>query len=109
MHPFQMLLSLWCSDVGVTRQQYLALREVLLTLDDISILKQLPRDISTLKRAARRQVSILPVQRRKIPVTPDKMPTLSRSQRGLYESTMRYLYFIDPTPLLSKLLLSPQF
>lgn len=109
MPAFHALLALWCSTVGISRTQYSALLEILRTLKDITPITDLPNDITTLKKTLHGQIDTLPVLRRKIPVVAAKLPTLSLSERKLYDSSMRYIYLIDPVALLVRLVQSPQF
>jgi hypothetical protein len=109
MEPFHLLINFWFDDAGISRRQYSSLLEILCTLEDTGPIHRMPKDFETFKKRFQGQFSILPVRHRKIPVVPSKLPTLSPAEKRLAESAMREIYFIDPIPLISRLLRSPEF
>ena len=109
MRPFHMLLGIWCSDCGVSRTQYAALRELLQTLTDFSPIRTLPECLSSLKKNLRGQFEIIPIRRTKIPVVSTKLPTLSAAEKRLAATTGQWMYFFDPVPLFLKVIQTPGF
>lgn len=107
--PFHLLLSLWCMNSNISRQQYMSLREILCTLQDTALVQSLPLSYKTLRQACKGQFPILPIQKYKIPVITSKMPTLSAAEKKLAQSTSVWLYYLDPVILVSALVRSPIF
>jgi|SRR5882762_9700280 len=80
---FALLLSVWCEDVEVSRQQYASLLEILHSIPDTTSIHCLPRSLSTLKRNFREQFPILPLRKKQIPIISGKLPTLSAAEKSL--------------------------
>lgn len=106
---FHLLLGLWCIDTKISRSQYQALVELLQTLKNISPISSLPKSLTTLKSNCKGQIPQIPLRRVKIPVIPEKLPTLSAADRILARATATWMYILDPVILLSTLIKSSQF
>jgi hypothetical protein len=106
---FALLLSVWCEDVGVSRQQYASLLEILHSIPDTTSIHRLPRSLSTLKRNFREQFPILPLRKKQIPIISGKLPTLSAAEKSLVQSATCWIHFQDPIALLESLARSQTF
>lgn len=103
---FQMALGLWYQDASITRQQYSSLLEMLALLQDPAQVKTLPKSIKTLRRKTHSRLPFMKVQKQRIPLIAAKLPTAGRA----FSSTpMDWLYWFDPSYLISTLLASEQF
>ena len=106
---FALLMSVWCEDVGISRQQYESLLEILLSIPNTSAIRRLPRSLSTLKRNFKEQFPILPLRKRQIPIMSGKLPTLSAAEKNFVESATCWMHFQDPIALLEGLARSQTF
>ena len=109
LEAFSMLMALWFEHVGVSRNGYAALLQILLMLESIDPIKALPKTLDLLKQQFKGQFPLLPMRRKKIPVVSTKLPTLSAAERGLVNSATCWLHFQDPIALLTNVARSPKF
>jgi len=100
-NKFEMALGLWCEDVGVSREQYKSLREILLLLQqDPTAAGKLPKSIKTLKRHVNGQLPLLPMRKKEIPLLDDKLPTQSAlAKKGDDKVPTETLFFFDAKKL----------
>src|SRR5216117_22080 len=103
MNDFVFMMGLWCQQTGISRQQYCGLLQVLKLLKDISPISLLPLKLSTLKMNVQAQLPLLALHQKQIPVLSAKLSTLSAADKKLISSSMSWMYFIDPIPLIRSL------
>jgi hypothetical protein len=101
---FEMALGLWCENIGVSREQYKSLREILLLLQqDPTMASNLPKSLKTLKRHVNGQLPLLAMRKKDIALSDEKLPTQtaltkSKGDRKPREIT-EPLFFFDAKAL----------
>ena len=103
---FQMALGLWCQDAAIARQQYSSLLEVLALLQDTAQVQALPKSIETLCRKTQSRLPLMKIRKQRIPLVTAKLPTAGRAFSSM---PMDWLYWFDPTYLISTILSSEEF
>lgn len=94
---FETALGLWATNVGISRTEYTGLREILHLLPHRDT-GALPGSLTTLKRRLNRQLPLLDMRTKDIPLIREKLPTdtATRKARGVDEVPHETLHFFDP-------------
>jgi hypothetical protein len=111
MDEFCFALGIWCQQNHISKHQYISLVEVLSLLNDVGTIKKLPKDFFTLKKNTAAQLPLLPIQRQKVSLAPEKLPTMAPLEKrtGLTSSLpTTWAYWFDPRALFSSILSSPK-
>ena len=94
---FETALGLWATNVGISRSEYTGLREILhLVLHRDT--GALPGSLTTLKRRLNRQLPLLDMRTKDIPLIREKLPTDTATCKacGVDEVPHETLHFFDP-------------
>lgn len=107
--PFKYALGLWCIDAGISRTQYIALREVLSLLknntDTAFELENLPKRIDQLKEHTKAQLPRLELRKADIKLQAEDLPSSVRGQHVTREPK-EPLVFFNPDDLIRRILSS---
>ena len=97
MPKFEVAFGLWASTVGISRNEFTSLREILGMLDNAQF-QSLPASLPTLKRRLNRQLPLLDMRTKEIPLIPENLPTetATRKAQGVDKIPHETLHFIDP-------------
>ncbi|KAN0073507.1 hypothetical protein V8E54_008727 [Elaphomyces granulatus] len=100
MSQLEMALGIFADNTGMSRTEWAALRQIL-TLVDHSMIQRLPHSLTMLKRHLSRELPLLPMRKKSIPLA-EKIATekaLPKSIQTEGDTPMKDLYFFDPTRL----------
>jgi hypothetical protein len=101
MSQLEMALGIFADNTGMSRTEWAALRQIL-TLVDHPMIQRLPNSLTTLKRHLSRELPLLPMRKKSIPLAAEKIATekaLRKSIQTEGDTPMEDLYFFDPTHL----------
>ncbi|SLM33940.1 hypothetical protein LPUS_02567 [Lasallia pustulata] len=105
-----MALGLWVEDVGISREKYLSLLEILNLVKDVSQLQKVPRSLAIIKRNVKASLPLFKMRRKSIPVNSQQMPTLPNASKKLAPHPLTtWMYWFDPLNLFTTILSSPDF
>jgi len=104
--PFILAMGLFCEDAGISRKDWRSLCEILRMLESHPEISQLPESVGTLKTWAKEQLPLLPMREKKIPLIPEKLPSLKGSLKAnpISGPPMETLYFFEPKSLFAAFL-----
>ena len=105
---FKLALGLFANNSGMSRSEYISLLEILQMLghDEIS---KLPCSVTTLKNSVIRQLPLLDMRKKSIPLIPEKLATETATRKALgIEHSIPHedLHFFDPSTLFKTFLSS---
>ena len=109
MSDWDLAFGIWCKAFHVSRKQYEALLEVFTTVSDIAQLSSLPRAVGTLIKQVEAQLPLLAMRRKKIALTPEKLPTLPETAKLDFDRSPAHcwMYWFDPICMMIKILETP--
>ena len=107
LKPFILAFGLWCQVAGVSRHDYQSLLEVFELLDDLQLLKELPRKISTLKKHVQQQLPIMKLRKQEVAIAAQQQPT--QGPKDCDKPATETMYFFDPIHLFKTVLSSSTY
>lgn len=78
---FKLALGLFANNTGMSRQEYLALKEILSLLGNTEI-DSLPSSVTTLKKQVTRQLPLLKMRKKSIPLIPAKLASETAARKA---------------------------
>lgn len=106
---FTMALGLWVEDMGITRQGWTSLLDVLSLLESVKQIDRLPKSISTFRKNTKAHLPLLKLRRKELALVSDKLPTLAPLIRGIKTPRTEYMYWFDVQHLFKTMLSSSTF
>ncbi|RYC62816.1 hypothetical protein CHU98_g3384 [Xylaria longipes] len=112
MNDFTMALGLYCTRNGVSRKQYIMMKEIFALLkkgEGVNKLNKLPETVDTLKRYVREELPLLEIRSQLVALNPDKLPSsrLHAAQiGGNIDQPKQDMYFFNPIELFKNILAS---
>ena len=99
MSKLEMAIAIWASNTSMSRTEFASLRQILSMIKDISQIHKLPNSLDTLKRHLTKELPLLPLRKKAIPLVADKLATekaLRKSTQNEQGIPTEDLYFFDP-------------
>lgn len=113
VNDFSMAMGIFCIDNGISRAQYIAMREILQLLkkgDGLAQLDKLPDTVDTLKSHVREQLPHLGIRSKTVALNAKKISTSRKitALMGDQDPSMptQNLYFMDPVSMFGRVLSS---
>lgn len=103
MSKLEMALGLWAGNTGISRSEFTSLREILGMIPDHDV-QRLPNSLATLKRHVTKELPLLDMWKKSIPLIPEKISTETATRKaqdcdGDVSVPYEDLYFFDPQGL----------
>lgn len=101
-------LGLWAHSIGLSRHDFAGLRQIFQLVDHPNI-NSIPHSLSTLNRHFLKNIPLLDMRMKKIPLNPKKMPTEAESRKAASttdSAPMEDVYWFDPESLFAAFLRS---
>lgn len=108
MSKFKIAFGLFAHNTSMSRKEYESLKQILGLLNHPEI-EKLPRSVTTLKSQVLRQLPLLDMRKKSIPLAPEKLATETATQKASSaEGTIPHedIYFFDPQALFKAFLSS---
>jgi hypothetical protein len=110
---FRVALSLFAFKYNVSRQMYASLIEILHLAPNVNALRELLRDVRTLKAYLKRCLPLLKMRHRKIPLQIRQLPTMRARDKARANASQQVhalevdVFWFDPPDLIRRLLSTP--